>query len=239
LEAPVQLKNGCIEQRTEGTPQGGVISPLLANLFLHYAFDMWMVNNRASIQFSRYADDVICHCVTEEEAVDLHAALKARFEQCGLALHPTKTKIVYCKSWKYKGNHSLISFDFLGFTFRPRLIKTRAGKALVCFLSAISQASAKHIRDDINSWNWLSWTVGDVYSIVYHAQRKIRGWMNYYGVFGYSVLENILFHFDLKLSRWAKRKYKRLKSLMQAGKWVRAFKQRNRYLLAHWNLRWK
>ncbi|MBW2596861.1 MAG: group II intron reverse transcriptase/maturase [Deltaproteobacteria bacterium] len=235
LQAPVQYTDGRIEQRTQGTPQGGVISPLLANLFLHYAFDLWIEKHWQGIQFERYADDIICHCKTEQEAIALQTILTERFAQCGLQLHPEKTKIVYCKSWKYRADYGRVSFDFLGFTFRPRLTKTRQGRRLVCFLPAISQKAAKRIRTEINEWPWLKWQQSDISEIIWYSQSKLRGWMEYYGKFGRGVIANILFHFDLRLSRWAKRKYKKLKTLIQAAKRVNGFRKRNRRLLAHWN----
>ncbi|RZB34645.1 MAG: hypothetical protein SRB1_00413 [Desulfobacteraceae bacterium Eth-SRB1] len=235
LQAPVQHPDGRIEQRTQGTPQGGVISPLLANLFLHYSFDIWVGKHWKGIQFERYADDIVCHCRTEQEAVELQTVLTERFKQCGLELHPEKTKIIYCKSWKHKADYARISFDFLGFTFRPRLIKTRQGKQLVCFLPAISQKAAKRIRTEINGWTWLKWQQGDIKDIIRFSQSKLRGWMEYYGRFGRGAIANVLFHFDMKLSRWAKRKYKKLKTLIQAAKRVNFFRRRNRKLLAHWN----
>lgn len=235
LQAPVQYPDGSIEQRTQGTPQGGVISPLLANLFLHYTFDVWVEKHRKGVQFARYADDIICHCRTEKEAVELQSVLTERFKQCGLELHPEKTKIVYCKSWKHNGELEKISFDFLGFTFRPRLIKTRHGKYLVSFLPSISQKAAKRIRTEINEWPWLKWQQTDIKVIIQFSQSKLRGWMEYYGKFGHSAISNVLFHFDMKLSRWAKRKYKKLKTKIQAAKRVNAFRRRNRQLLAHWN----
>jgi group II intron reverse transcriptase/maturase len=235
LQAPAQHSDGRIEQRTQGTPQGGVISPLLANLFLHYTFDIWAERHWKGIQFERYADDIICHCRTEQEAVELKSVLTERFKQCGLELHLEKTKIVYCKSWKNRADYDRISFDFLGFAFRPRLIKTSKGKHLVCFLPAISQKAAKRIRTEINEWPWLKWQQGEIKEIIRYSQSKLRGWMEYYGKFGRSVIANVLFHFDMKLSRWAKRKFKKLKTLIQAAKRVNAFRRRNRRLLAHWN----
>lgn len=234
LEAPVQHPDGRIEQRTQGTPQGGVISPLLANLFLHYAFDQWVERHWEGIQFARYADDIICHCRTEQEAETLKTVLTERFEQCGLTLHPEKTKIVYCKSWKNKADYTQISFDFLGFTFRPRLTKCRDGILLVCFLPAISQKAAKRIRSEINAWPWLKWTQGEMKDIIAYSQSKLRGWMTYYGKYGRGKLNHVLFHFDKKLSRWAKRKYKKLKTIAQALRRLNAFKSRNPRAFAHW-----
>lgn len=134
LTAPVQYDNGRIEEKLKGTPQGGVISPLLANLFLHYAFDVWVEKNWIGIQFERYADDIVCHCVSEREAIELKALLNDRFNECGLQLHPTKTKIAFCKSGRNKYHYATVSFDFLGYTFMPRWIKTRKGKQGFIFL---------------------------------------------------------------------------------------------------------
>jgi len=234
LTASVQHPDGTIEHRTQGTPQGGVISPLLANLFLHYAFDVWVEKHTEDIQFSRYADDIVCHCKTEKEAKQLQNTLTERFAQCGLMLHPEKTKIVYCKSWKNKGKYQKISFDFLGYTFRPRLIKRRNGQKLVCFLPAISQKAAKRIRDAINEWSWLAWVQNEMGDILQFAVSKLRGWMSYYGKFSHNQIKHVLFHFDQKLSIWANRKYKSLKTKAQAIRRIIAFKSRNPKLLAHW-----
>jgi len=145
LKAPVQLMDGEIEERTMGTPQGGVISPLLANLFLHYAFDHWMQSNHPSNPFERYADDVVVHCETEAEAVKLKSEIAKRMEQCGLELHPEKTKIVYCKDASRTGDYKSHCFDFLGFCFRPRLSRNRYGKYFVNFSPAIAPKSKKAI----------------------------------------------------------------------------------------------
>ena len=234
LQAPVQHPDGTIEARTQGTPQGGVISPLLANLFLHYAFDIWVETHCQGIQFTRYADDIVCHCKTEQEAQELQNILTERFAQCGLMLHPEKTKIVYCKSWKYRGTYQKVSFDFLGYTFRPRLIIRQNGKRLVCFIPAVSQKAAKRIRDTISSWSWLGWVQTEIGDILNFARSKLRGWMTYYGKFGRSLIKHALFHFDRKLSSWAKRKYKSLKTKAQAVRRVIAYRSRNPRLLTHW-----
>lgn len=235
LEAPVQYTNGELEQRTQGTPQGGVISPLLANLFLHYAFDQWIETRWTGIQFERYADDIICHCKTEQEAIALKSFLIERFTECGLELHPEKTKIVYCKSWKYKQAHEQISFDFLGFTFKPKKVKNKYGRMMLSFQPGISHKSAKRIRAEINSWPWNYWLQGDTKSIVAHARNKIRGWMVYYGRFCRWEVIDVLNHFDKRLSRWAKRKYKKLKTIKQAMKRVRGARKASPWLFAHWS----
>ena len=151
LKAPVQDTEGKIHERMEGTPQGGVISPLLANLFLHYAFDQWMTRNHARNPYERYADDVIVHCRTEKEARELLEKIRQRFKECKLTVHPEKTKIVYCKDSNRKGEGELTEFDFLGYTFRPRLVKGKQGY-FVGFTPAISEKAGKSIRDTNRSW---------------------------------------------------------------------------------------
>ncbi len=236
LTASVQHPDGTIEQRGKGTPQGGVISPLLANLFLHYVFDVWVEKHCQGIPFVRYADDIICHCKTEQEAQQLHQQLTQRFTECGLTLHPDKTKIVYCKSWKHKADYDCISFDFLGFTFRPRLIKHRDGHQLVGFVPAISRKAAKRIRAEINSWKWNAWIHSEIQDILRYSRDKIRGWVEYYGKFGIRSIQWVLLHFDQKISRWAKRKYKSLKTYAQAARRVIAFQKKKPKLLAHWSM---
>src|ERR1700731_2472968 len=143
LKAPVQGEDGRLVPRAKGTPQGGVVSPLLANLFLHYALDRWMAANYAQVPFERYADDVIVHCRTEREAKEVRTAIAERLRDCGLELHPEKTKIVYCKDGLRKGKHTNEKFDFLGYEFRPRRSKNRNGKVFLNFSPAISTTAAK------------------------------------------------------------------------------------------------
>jgi RNA-directed DNA polymerase len=234
LTAPVQYPDGRLEARNLGTPQGGVISPILANLFLHYAFDEWLSRHWPDIQFTRYADDIVCHCQTENQAQALRLSIDHRFTAIGLTLHPEKTKIVYCKRVGRQAEYGNICFDFLGHTFRPRLVTCSDGKLRVYFLPAISQKAAKRIRDEINAWPWLAWTQKQIKDIIRYCQSRLRGWMAYYGRYGGYRMKHVLFHFDRKLSRWAKRKYKEIRSIAQAAKRVNAFKARNPGLLAHW-----
>ena len=146
------MADGTLVPRDQGTPQGGVISPLLANLFLHYAFDCWMVRTMPGVPFERYADDIICHCRTEREALALRQTLDQRFGACGLVLHPQKTKLVYCKDTNRRADHDLIQFDFLGYTFRPRLAKWRGGLFGVSFLPAAGPTALKRMRQAIRGW---------------------------------------------------------------------------------------
>ena len=170
LRAPVQRQDGTLEPRTKGTPQGGVVSPLLANLFLHYAFDQWMQREFPDVPFERYADDGVVHCRSERQARMVLAAIRDRLGQCGLELHPTKTRIVYCKDDDRRGKHEQVAFDFLGYTFQPRRAKNRWGKFFVNFLPAMSTKAAKRIRRTIREWRLAStknhYALGDLPRIV-------------------------------------------------------------------------
>ena len=156
LRAPVERPDGTREERTKGTPQGGVASPLLANLFLHYAFDLWMHRSYPGVRFERYADDAIVHCRSEEEARSVLEAIRGRLADCGLELHPEKTRIVYCKDDDRPGQHEHIKFDFLGYTFQPRRAKNRWGRFFISFLPAISNKAATAIQQTIREWRMAS-----------------------------------------------------------------------------------
>ncbi len=234
LTAPVQRKDGTQETREKGTPQGGVISPLLANLYLHYAFDTWVDRHWPGLQFERYADDIICHCVSEKEAKRLKAVLDVRFSECGLSLHPEKTKIAYCKSSNNKGSYPVVSFDFLGHSFKPRKSKNRRGVFFVAFSPAISQKSSKVIRGKIESWRVFRRSKTDLAMIASYSRAKVQGWMNYYGQYGYAEFKRVLNYLNEELIRWAKRKYKRLKSKRQAVRWLKGVRSREANLFVHW-----
>jgi group II intron reverse transcriptase/maturase len=152
LRAPVSMPDGTLVDRQRGTPQGAVVSPVLANLFLHYAFDHWMQREYPSIPFERYADDAICHCATEAQALELLRALERRFAECQLRLHPQKTKIVYCKDANRPGEYPERSFDFLGYTFRSRMAVGRGRKRFVSFIPAVSDKAAKRMRQEVRKW---------------------------------------------------------------------------------------
>jgi group II intron reverse transcriptase/maturase len=235
LKAPVQHPDGHKEGRQKGTPQGGVISSLLANLFLHDVFDVWVEKHWAGIQFERYADDIVCHCSSERETKRFKQLLESRFTQCGLQLHPEKTKIVYCKGGYHTGNYEHVSFDFLGYTFRPRWIKTRQGRQGLYFIAATSRKSVKRIRNEIYSWPWKYGYQKELADIRSYSINRLKGWLNYYGLFGSSSIRNVLFHFDKRLSRWGKAKYKQLKSLMQAARWINRIRQEKPHGFSHWS----
>ena len=235
LKAPIQNRNEQPQLRDKGTPQGGVISPLLANLYLHYVFDRWVEKHWTGIQFERYADDIVCHCASEQEAQQLKIKLEQRFTDCGLTLHPKKTKIAYCKSSNNRGNYPQVSFDFLGHTFKPRLCKNRQGKFFVTFTPAISGKSAKKVRDKIASWTILRNSKANLNAIASYSRAILQGWKNYYGKYGRAELKRVLFYLNEKLVRWAKKKYKRLKTERRAVRWIIGYRQREPKLFVHWS----
>jgi len=234
LKAPVQHRDDRLETRNVGTPQGGVISPLLANLFLHYVFDMWVEKHWPGIQFERYADDIVCHCKSEREAKRLLEILNNRFTSCGLTLHPEKTKIVYCKSNNNRLEYSRVSFDFLGHTFKPRLIKTKTGVFMVSFLPSISGRAAKSIRSKIQDWKLVKNSRNDLTSIAKAKRSTLMGWINFFGKYGRAGIKQTLFYLNEELVRWAKRKYKRLNTKSKAVRWIKGVRRREPNLFVHW-----
>jgi len=237
LKAPVQLLNGEIEVRTMGTPQGGVVSPLLANLFLHYAFDHWMQSNHPLTPFERYADDTVVHCNTETEAVKLKSEIGKRMEQCGLELHPEKTKIVYCKDGNRTGDYERHSFDFLGFCFRPRVSRNRHGQYFVNFSPAIAPKSKKAIFSEIRQRCLHKRSDLSVKELANILNPVVRGWIEYYGAFFQSELLFLVHHLDKLIYRWVIRKYKKQGgNFRKADIWVERIKSAKPNYFAHWSL---
>jgi RNA-directed DNA polymerase len=237
LKAPVQLADGSLIVRERGTPQGGVISPCLANLFLHYAFDMWMRRNYPGVPFERYADDVICHCRSEAQAKDLRATIEKRFVECGLTLHPEKTRIVYCKDDDRDGDYPDLKFDFLGYTFRPRLSLRRGGSVGVSFSPAAGDQALKAIRQTVRSWALHERSDKSLDDLARMFNCYIRGWINYYGRYYKSALYPTLRHIDRILARWAHRKFKSLRRhRRRARHWLDRIARRQPRLFAHWGL---
>jgi RNA-directed DNA polymerase len=235
LEAPAQETDGSITKRTKGTPQGGVISPLLANMFLHYAFDEWMKRRYPGNPFERYADDVVVHCRTEEEAIKLLEAMKERLQKCKLELHPEKTKIVYCKDSNRKGSSQHEKFDFLGYTFRPRSSRNKYGKLFTNFTPAMSDKAKQGKRDEIKRWFKEVKPTGILEDFVRLANPALTGWINYYGKYHASELWRTMQYVDENLIRWAKRKYKTLKHSWRKGnRWLEEIKRRQPNLFKHW-----
>lgn len=238
LVAPAQDLGGALIARPRGTPQGGVVSPLLANLFLHYVFDEWMRQQYPHIPFERYADDMIVHCKTEREAQRLRAAIADRMIACALTLHPEKTKIVYCKDANRRGTYPTESFDFLGFTFRPRWSRrARDGRCFTSFSPAISKTASTAIRATIRSWQ-LPLCDGlriEMLSVKFNPQ--IRGWIQYYGRYGRSALYPILYQLDTALTKWAMKRYRNLRhQKTRANQLLHRIKEAQPELFAHWQL---
>jgi RNA-directed DNA polymerase len=237
LKAPVQLADGSLEPRDKGTPQGGVVSPLLSNLFLHYVFDQWMQKHYPDIPFERYADDGICHCKTLAQAQQLRAALERRFAECHLELHPQKTRVVYCKDDDRRGTYPDHSFDFLGFAFRPRRSKNRWGKFFISFTPAVSNKAAKAMRGTLRSWALHNRSDKSLEDLARMFNPVVQGWINYYASFYKSALYPTLRHVDQVLARWAERKYKKLHGhLRRARHWLARVARTRPRLFAHWKL---
>ena len=237
LQAPLQMEDGTLVKRDRGTPQGSAISPLLANLFLHYAFDTWLAREFPYVSFERYADDAVVHCASKAQARHVLGAIAERMAQVGLELHPDKTRIVYCKDADRRGSHEHEQFNFLGYTFRPRLSKSKHGKHFVNFLPAVSDDAKKAIGREVRSWRInrrSDKTLGDLARMF---NPIVQGWINYYGRFYKSMLYPILRRINDYLVRWAMQKYKRLhRHANRARRWLQSVAGRAGGLFAHWRL---
>jgi RNA-directed DNA polymerase len=236
LKAPLQLADGTRVERTRGTPQGGVISPVLANLFMHYVFDVWMKRTFPQLPWCRYADDGLVHCRTEQEAEAVKRALQVRLEQCGLEMHPAKTKIVYCKDGSRKRKYPNTKFDFLGYTFRPRIAKNHKRNSLfVNFTPAVSAAAVKTMRQTTRKLNYRNRTELSLADISRMYNPVLRGWLEYYGRFSPSAMYPVLRRFNITLVAWAMRKYRRLKGhKTRACLFLESIAKRQPHLFVHW-----
>lgn len=240
LRAPMLMPDGALNARVKGTPQGGPISPLLANLFLHYGFDMWMSREFPVVPFERFADDVVVHCVTERQARQVREAIEDRFAQIGLVLHPEKTKIVYCKDSRRRWEFDQVTFTFCGYAFRPRMAFDRNRKQVYTgFLPAVAPEKLTEISRKIASWRIHRRTNQTLNEIARWLNPVLRGWFNYFTVFYPSKVIPLCERIDRHLMRWAQWKYKRLKhSDKRAREWLRSVRERTPRLFAHWALRY-
>lgn len=237
LKAPIQKEDGTQIERTKGTPQGGVISPLLANLFLHYAFDLWMRRKYPQVPFERYADDILVHCQAEAQADLLWKAIAERLKACKLSLHPQKTKIVYCKEAGRQLEYSNCQFDFLGYTFRTRVARNRRGERFAGFLPAISNESAKKIRRVMKGWNLPKHTPISIEELAERINPALRGWIGYYTKYHKSQADRTFNYLNCLLVRWMKRKHKRLRrSSHQAWLCLKQTASKQKTLFAHWEI---
>ena len=234
LQAPVKHLDGSTEQRNMGTPQGGVISPLLANLFLHYTFDIWMQREHPSVKFERYADDVIIHCQSKSQSEEILKSLESRLSECGLKLHPDKTKITYCKDYKRKGKHREVSYSFVGFTFRPCGIKGKNGKLYSAFLPVVSQKAQKQLRSKVKAMKLRLHTYYSVEELAEKLNPTVRGWLNYFNIYRDGALRRMQFYLEGLLINWVMHKHR--KSKRGAIHWLRTLRQRSPRQFAHWNI---
>ncbi|MCL5048261.1 MAG: group II intron reverse transcriptase/maturase [Firmicutes bacterium] len=236
LKTPLQLNDGTIVQRDKGTPQGAPISPILANLFMHYGFDRWMEKTHPEAKFERYADDAVIHCSSLQEAKNLKEALSKRLESIGLKLHPEKTKIVYCKDSNRSLSYECTSFDFLGYTFRSRLVNGKRG-LFVSFTPAISNKAKKAIRTTIRSWHLKRRSSSELETIALAINPITRGWINYYGVFYATKIRFLANSIDRHLVLWLMQKYKRLRAKpRKAWEVLVVIRQERPTLFAHWQI---
>lgn len=245
LKAPIQKQDGTqICNKERGTPQGGVISPILANMYLHFVFDKWMEHNFPDCPFERYADDIIVHATSKEQAVQVLQQVKERMQTCKLELHPEKTKIVFCPNNKgRKKQRGLFQqFDFLGFTFRSRKVVTKTGKITMGFLPGISKKSSKKIVSKWTSLKLHRWSNKDIVFLSKTLTPLLQGWINYYGAVNRRSLNTLFVQLNNRLVKWAYRKYKRFKryrSFQQARKWLRNVANKCSYLFPHWEYGFK
>jgi RNA-directed DNA polymerase len=237
LKAGVQQKDGGIITRTKGTPQGGVISPLFANLYLHHGFDKWMDEENPQNPFERYADDIVIHCNSKGEAEQLLEKLKARMQHYELELHPEKTKIVYCKNYLRNEMHDNNSFTFLSYSFEPRTVKDKFDKkkCLVVFSAAISQQAKASIREKLREALPTMWSNQTLEWFAQRLNPKIRGWINYYAKFNKHIAYEVFYYLNKLIVKWVKNKYK-----ISGKAWLydkyKSLQSANPDLFYHWRL---
>jgi group II intron reverse transcriptase/maturase len=238
LTAPVQEADGTLRERTEGSPQGSAISPLLANLVLHWAFDAWMARDYPTVRFERYCDDIVVHCATQPQAEQLLGAITERLAACGLAVNREKTRIVYCRDDRRRGSHEHTQFDFLGYTFRARPCKDRrTGKSFLGFNPASSDAARTRLGQEIRQWRLHLHSSQTLTDLAQRINAVVQGWVTYYGRYFPSVLDPVLTRINEYLVRWAQRKYKRLRRCPQrAWRLLATVATREPGLFAHWRL---
>lgn len=236
LKAPTQQADGTLVPRDKGTPQGGVASPLLANIFLHHVLDLWLADTYPLCPFERYADDVVVHCRSEAEARFIRHSIEERLLACKLEAHPQKTKLVYCRDSNRTENHRPISFDFLGYTFRPRKAVSRTGSHFVSFTPGVSAKAAKAITAEIRRWQIHRKSDKSLEDLGSIYNPKIRGWIAYYGQYYKSALYPTFRLLNRRLVRWVRTKYKRRRSHRKATRWLREIARKEPGLFAHWSM---
>ena len=235
LTAPFEGPNSTRNERNEGVPQGGVISPLLMNLFMHYTIDLWMRRSFSECPFARYADDAVVHCSSREQAEEIYRAIEARLAECALTMHPDKSRVVYCKDSNRRSSHKHQQFTFLGFTFRPRTAFNNRGQRFTSFVPAVSDDALKRMRAEIRSWRLVRQTSINLEELSRKYNKTLRGWWNYYGSFYPSQLNKLAYFLDERLTYWARRKYKRLAGhRKRSHEWIFSMGQHKPHLFVHW-----
>jgi RNA-directed DNA polymerase len=235
LKAPLQLEDGSVIERDRGTAQGSAISPLLANMFLHYAFDAWMVREHSGVTFERYCDDIVVHARSEQHARHLRVVIAKRLAECGLELNEQKTHVVYCKDEDRRGSYERTAFDFLGYTFRPRLSRSRFGKHFVNFSPAVSGEAKTRMRREMRRWRLHLRPGKTLTALARMFNTVIQGWINYYGHFYKSMLNPVFRHLNKLIVKWAMKKYKRLRHApRRARRLIAEVARRQPNLFAHW-----
>jgi RNA-directed DNA polymerase len=235
LIAPFETEDGARLPRERGTPQGGVISPIMMNLFMHYAFDRWMQRTSPNCPFARYADDAVVHCRTRQQAEHVMRAIASRLAECGLTMHPEKSRIVYCKDSNRTERYPHMSFTFLGFTFRPRKARSAQHRSFTSFLPGASDAALKRIRQTVRGWQLNRQTHVTLAELARQYNPIIQGWWNYYGAFYQTAMHGIARHIDGTLERWARRKYKKLAGRKRrSAEWLHKMQDVYPRLFLHW-----
>jgi len=236
LKAPMKLEDGTLVQRTKGTPQGGVISPVLANLFMHYTFDVWMAREYPDLPWVRYADDGLVHCRTEAEAVAVKAKLAARLAECQLEMHPDKTRIIYCKDGNRRDEYPNTKYDFLGYCFSPRAARNRKGQLFTSFNPRVSATSLKAMRQKIRELNLRKRTHISLEDIARKLNPILRGWLNYYGRFSPTAMHPVWNYVNATLVAWVMRKYKRyMGRKTRASQLIGSIAIKRPELFVHWH----
>jgi RNA-directed DNA polymerase len=236
LAMPIMKTNGDLEQKKgKGTPQGGVISPLLANLYLHFTLDLWLTKHYPQVSFVRYADDVVIHCREKGQAEEVLEAVKKRLQETKLEIKEEKTHIAYCKDYRRKEGHKTVQFDFLGFSFKPRGRKSKMdGKKFMAFTAEISQPNQKKLREAIkDNPAWKNTTL-EISDIAHQFNSKLRGWIGYYGIYSNRSLRRVLLHIDKRLVRWLQKKHKL--GFRKAINKLKTLREQNPKLFYHWSI---
>jgi len=237
LTAPFETVEGELIPREKGTPQGGVISPLLMNLFMHYAFDKWIERTYPHCPFARYADDAVVHCHNKAEAEQLLNAISNRLQTCLLTMHPDKSRVVYCKDSNRRLDYSQTQFTFLGFTFKPRVAVSRSGKKFTSFLPAVSVEAMKSMRQTIKGWTLNRQTFANLEQLACQYNSVLRGWWNFYGCFYKTEMRKLYDYLNRRLVTWARRKYRKLKCHKQRSfQWLSRIAKRQPCLFFHWQM---